>query len=84
MPIKHTLGRGSKTGPMESRTMVSMPAHMILANCVHPPTVCWIMLRDKDAANGMQDKKDPSRFPAPCQHVPFNLQSIGPTPHDLV
>lgn len=38
---------------------------MMLANCVRPPAESWIKVRDKDAANGAQEKKAPKMFAEP-------------------
>lgn len=63
--IKLTLGSGSKNGPMYRRTTTRKPQEITLANCVFPPTRCWIKLRDNDAATGKQQKNDPNMFAHP-------------------
>lgn len=37
----------------------------MLAIWVRPPTVCWVALRDRDAANGRHEKNEPNTLPTP-------------------
>ena len=60
-----TLGKGSKNGPIQSNTDRRIVHDTRLASCVLPPTDSWITLRDKDAANGAQEKNEPTTFPEP-------------------
>ena len=60
-----TLGKSSKKGPIQSKTLNKMLQEIILANWVWPPTVCWINDLDNEAQDGIQEKKDPTRFPRP-------------------
>lgn len=63
--ISITRGRGSKKGPIHNKTLTRMPQDIKLASWVRPPTVCWIRDLEREAVNGMQEKKDPTRFPIP-------------------
>lgn len=60
-----TLGRSSKKGPIQSKTLNKMLQEIKLASWVRPPTVCWINDLDNDAHEGMQEKNEPTRFPRP-------------------
>jgi hypothetical protein len=60
------LGRGSKNGPISSKTSSNKRQDTTLASCVFPPTVCWIKLLDNDAENGRHEKNDPRILEAPC------------------
>lgn len=60
-----TLGNGSKYGPIHISTNTKIPHDTTDANWVLPPTVCWIKDLDRDAVNGMHEKNDPTRLPAP-------------------
>lgn len=62
----HTLGKGSKSGPIQSKTNNNKKQDIKLANWVFPPTVVWTRERDSEAVNGIQEKNDPTRFPKPC------------------
>jgi len=62
-----TRGKGWKNGPIHSSTLTRIPHDIKLASCVCPPTVCWISVLDNEAVIGMQEKKEPTRFPNPCK-----------------
>lgn len=61
----NTLGRTSKNGPIHKSTNSRSTHEMTDANCVTPPTVCWISDRDKDAEKGKHEKNEPRMFPVP-------------------
>lgn len=62
---KQQRGRVSKNGPIHNNTTVSKLQDIKDAICVFPPVACWIYDRDRDAANGMHEKKLPNIFPEP-------------------
>ena len=64
-----TRGKGWKNGPIHNNTPIKIPHDIKLANCVCPPTVCWINDLDNEAVIGMQEKKEPTRFPNPYKIV---------------
>ena len=61
-----TFGRGSKNGPINSKTNSNRMQDTRLASCVFPPTASWIKLLESDVANGRQAKNDPRILEAPC------------------
>lgn len=74
--IVFTLGKGSKNGPIQSNTDRRIVHDTRLASCVLPPTLSWITLRDKEAANGAQEKNEPTTLPAPYRiKLTFNSHS---------
>ena len=60
------LGSGSKNGPIHKSIKSKIKHDTILANCVFPPTLCWIKDLLSDADTGMQEKKDPKMLLLPC------------------
>lgn len=71
-----TRGSGSKNGPIHNNTLIKIPQDIKLASWVCPPTVCWINDLDNEAVIGMQEKKEPTRFPNPCKKYSVSLLKI--------
>lgn len=63
--ILFTLGNGSKNGPIHKSTNTSKEQEIKDVSWVCPPTECWIVDREIEAANGMHPKNEPNTLPTP-------------------